>query len=221
MIEYPSQRHRMVSRQLRQRGIHDARVLEVMDRVPREWFVPPEARAQAYDDRALPIGSAQTISQPYMVSLMTQELRLSGSEKVLEIGTGSGYQAAVLAELCSEVYTVERLRDLSLRARAVLDTRGYENVRFHIGDGTLGWAEHAPYDRIVVTAMAPALPDPLFQQLCEGGILVIPIGTPDRQTLQAIEKVSGKPRVRDLCGCLFVHLFGAQGWPDPSVEPGD
>ena len=221
MSEYPSQRHRMVSRQLRERGIHDQRVLDAMDRVPREWFVPPEAREQAYDDRALPIGAAQTISQPYMVALMTQELRLVGSEKVLEIGTGSGYQTAVLAELCGTVFTVERLRELSLRARAVLDARGYANVHFHVGDGTLGWPDHAPYDRIVVTAMAPALPEPLFQQLGEGGTLVIPIGDPERQTLQAINNVSGRPRVREICGCLFVRLIGAAGWPEDDEPPRD
>lgn len=221
VVEYARKRRHMVSRQLRGRGITDGRVLDAMDRVPREWFVRPEERDQAYDDRALPIGCQQTISQPYIVSLMSQELMLRGTERVLEIGTGSGYQTAILAELAAEVYTVERVRELSLRARMALDARGYQNVHYHIGDGTLGWPEHASYDRIVVTAMAPEVPASLFDQLGEGGVMVIPVGSPKSQMLQAVHKENGEQRVRDLCPCLFVRLVGQEGWPDGEEDPNE
>lgn len=212
MAEFKQQREAMVSQQLWARGIHDERVLAAMQKVPREWFVLPEQRDASYADRALPIGCDQTISQPYMVALMTQELTLSGDERVLEIGTGSGYQTAVLAELCAEVYTIERIRDLSLRARSILDARGYENVHFLIGDGSKGWPEQAPFDRILTTAMAPEMPRTLFAQLSEGGVLVIPLGNEDRQMLQQIRKQDGKPVVRDVCACMFVKLIGGEGW---------
>lgn len=212
MTDFQHQREAMVSQQLWTRSIHDERVLAAMGKVAREWFVPPDYRDASYADRALPIGCEQTISQPYMVALMTQELLLTGTERVLEVGTGSGYQTAVLAELCAEVYTIERIRELSLRARGILDARGYENVHFLIGDGSKGWPEQAPFDRVLTTAMAPEMPTALFAQLEENGILVIPIGSEDRQMLQQIRKQDGKPVVRDVCACMFVKLIGSEGW---------
>lgn len=204
----------MVEQQLRVRGITDARVLAAMERVPREWFVPPELRDRAYADSALGIGAEQTISQPYIVGLTTQALQIAGGHRVLEIGTGSGYQTAILAELGAEVFTIERLTPLSLRARGVLDALGYERIHFSIGDGTLGWPDEAPFDRVVITAMAPELPKSLFAQLREGGRMVIPIGTPDRQSLDLISKLGGQPIYEHLCGCLFVKLIGEQGWSE-------
>ena len=214
MSDYRSSRQAMITSQLRQRGITDDRVLSAINKVPREWFIPPSQRERAYADMALPIGHEQTISQPYMVAVMTQELQLKGSERVLEIGTGSGYQTAVLAELAAEVYTIERLKDLSLRARSILDGRGYTNIHYHIGDGTLGWPDHAPYDRIIVTAAAPSLPKSVFAQLAERGVIVIPLGPYERQQLQAIHKIAGRPAERDVCPCVFVKLLGAEGWPE-------
>jgi len=204
----------MVRRQLAARGIDDPRVLTAMSKVPRERFLPPSLQADAYADRALPIDCAQTISQPFIVALMTQAMRLTGSERVLEIGTGSGYQAAVLAELAREVVTVERHADLSRGAGAVLAELGYRNVTLFCGDGTLGHPDRAPYDRIMVTAASRDVPAPLFDQLAEGGILVIPLGGRDYQNLQAIEKRPGHPLTIDLSPCRFVPLVGDQGWPE-------
>ena len=203
----------MLHTQLRRRGILDRRVLAAMAKVPRERFVPASSRRDAYADRALAIDCAQTISQPYIVGLMTQALELSGTEKVLEIGTGSGYQTAVLAELVREVVSLERYAELSGGASAVLSELGYRNVTLVVGDGTLGRADRAPYDRIIVTAAAAQYPPALFDQLDEGGILVIPLGQRDYQTLQAIRKVGGRPESENLSACRFVPLVGACGWP--------
>jgi len=207
-------RLQMVRRQLAARGIDDPRVLAAMSKVPRERFLPPSLQADAYADRALPIDCGQTISQPFIVALMTQAMRLTGSERVLEIGTGSGYQAAVLAELAGEVVTVERHADLSRRAGTVLAELGYQNVTLVCGDGTLGYPDRAPYDRIMVTAASRDVPPPLFDQLAEGGILVIPLGGRDYQNLQAIERRAGRSVTVDLSPCRFVPLVGDQGWPE-------
>jgi protein-L-isoaspartate(D-aspartate) O-methyltransferase len=218
MSEYDDQRQQMVDRQLRARGIGDERVLTAMNHVPREWFVTPELRDRAYADSALGIGAAQTISQPYIVALSTQALAVEPGHRVLEVGTGSGYQTAILAELGAEVFTIERIGPLSLRARSVLDALGYENIHFRIGDGTLGWPEEAPFDRVLLAAMAPELPHSLFAQLREGGRMVMPVGTTERQSLQRITKVSGQPTTEELCGCLFVKLIGQEGWPEGGDE---
>lgn len=207
----------MLQRQLQQRDIIDPRVLAAMARIPRERFLPAECHDEAYADRALPIDCGQTISQPFMVALMTQVLELSGNESVLEIGTGSGYQTAILAELAREVVSIERHAALTQQAAAVLAALGYTNVALLTGDGTLGWSERAPYDRIMVTATAAQCPPPLFAQLAEGGILVIPLGSKEYQTLQAIRKVDGAPRAANISGCRFVPLVGSAGWPEPPL----
>lgn len=212
MADYERERQRMVDVQLRARGITDKRVLDAMGAVKREWFVPSEQRPHAYDDGSLEIGLGQTISQPYIVGLMSQALRLQGGERVLEVGTGSGYQTAMLVELGAEVFTIERLRMLSLRARSALDALAYEGVHFHVGDGTAGWPEEAPFDCIVATAMAPQLPRPLFAQLRSTGRLVIPIGIESRQTLYCITNREGQPHYEPLCSCVFVRLIGSDGW---------
>jgi protein-L-isoaspartate(D-aspartate) O-methyltransferase len=195
---------------LRERGIGSSRVLAAMASVPRERFVPHEAQPMAYDDRALPIACEQTISQPYIVALMSDALELSGDERVLEIGTGSGYQTAILAELAARVVTIERHAELSCGAERVLGELGYTNVTFLVGDGTLGWAEQAPYDRILVAAAAVRVPPALEEQLAEGGTLVIPVGTSEGQVLEAYHKVGGKLYAEPLSGCRFVPLVGAQ-----------
>jgi protein-L-isoaspartate(D-aspartate) O-methyltransferase len=191
-------------------GIKNTRVLAAMDRVPREKFLPEELAHLAYADRAVPIGCEQTISQPYIVALMTEALDLTGVEHVLEIGTGSGYQTAILAELAASLVTIERHEELSQRARDVLSACGYRNVTFVVGDGTLGWSELAPYDRILVAAAAAHVPPALEAQLSEGGILVIPLGERDGQMLQVFRKVAGRLHGESLTSCRFVPLVGAQ-----------
>ena len=203
-----------IARQVHARGIDDRRVLHALARFARERFVPPAVREHAAADRALAIGLDQTISQPYIVAVMTVELALTGVERVLEVGTGSGYQAAILAQLAAEVYTVERLATLSLRARGLLDGLGLVNVRYRIGDGSLGWPEHAPFDRIVVTAAAPELPPALFDQLAEGGRLVAPLGDESDQYLTTVLKQEGRPLARRGIACRFVPLIGAEGWAE-------
>ena len=203
-----------VARQVRDRGVRDPRVLDAIARISRARFLPPAQRPLAEDDRAVAIGFEQTMSQPFMVAVMTQELALTGRERVLEVGTGSGYQTAVLSSLAAEVFTVERHRTLSLRARAILDGLGRTNIHYRVGDGTLGWPEAAPFDRILVTAAAPAFPRALFAQLAEDGILVAPLGDENTQMLEAIRKQSGNPVARSLMACRFVKLIGAQGWSD-------
>lgn len=208
----PSNEQAGLRRQLEAHGITDLRVLDVMEQTRRDLFVPEELRAQAFDDCALPIGAGQTISQPYIVALMTQSLELEGSEHVLEIGTGSGYQTAVLAQLCRDVVTVERLEELAKRARSLLAQLDIENVLYRFGDGTLGCPEFAPYDGILVTAAAPEIPEPLFRQLKPGGRMIIPVGEERRQKLLAVENRGGDVFARDICDCSFVKLIGAAGW---------
>lgn len=196
----------MVERQLRSRGIRDERVLKVMSRVPREAFLPREIVHEAYLDCALPIDCQQTMSQPIIVAMMSEALELSGSERVLEIGTGSGYQTAILAELAAEVFSIERHADLTRQAEARLKGLGYRNVELRVGDGSLGWPEKAPFDRMIVTAAARACPPALWEQLVEGGVLVGPFGPAAEQTLYALRKIDDQPETRVLTGCRFVPL---------------
>ena len=202
------QRQEMVSDQLRGRDITDARVLEVMAELPRERFVTKSLLSEAYTDAPLPIGQAQTISQPYIQALMTQHLCLSGQEKALEVGTGSGYQTAILAKLCREVHTIERLAELSDTARGVLQSLGLANIHYHIGDGSTGVAEAAPYDAIIVTAACPAVPQPLQEQLAEQGRLVAPIGSQGTQDLIVMTREGDRFKRRSICPCRFVPLLG-------------
>ena len=206
-----NQREKMVRDQLERRGISDPDVLAAFRRVPRHLFVPEVMRHRAYEDCPLPIGEGQTISQPYTVAAMTEALELSGSEVVLEIGTGSGYQTAILAELAEWVYSVERLRELSGRARKTLEELGYDNFALRVGDGTLGWRENGPYDAIIVTAGGPEIPKPLIEQLKEGGRLVIPVGDLNTQALILGEKRDGRLVTRELGAYRFVELIGAFG----------
>ena len=194
------------------RGIKDPRVIEAMLRVPRHAFVEEALADRAYDDRPLPIGEKQSISQPYMVALMTEALQLNGDEKVLEIGTGSGYQSAILAELARNVFSIEKIRTLATQARTILDGLQYYNVAIHVGDGTLGWSEHAPYDAIVVTAGSPSLPQPLVDQLATGGRLVIPLGDEHAQVLKRIRSSDSGLEEEPLGECRFVKLWGKYGW---------
>ena len=202
----------MVDDQLRARGIADERVLAAMERVPREQFVAEELRDRAYDDAALPIGEGQTISQPYMVARICEALALRGGERVLDIGTGSAYQAAVLAELAGEVLTIERLATLARSAREALARAGYERVRVYVGDGTLGLPEHAPFAGIAVAAAAPLMPQAVYEQLEPGGRLVVPIGGLEAQELQLIVRSPEGPAVLRSVPCRFVPLVGEQGF---------
>jgi protein-L-isoaspartate(D-aspartate) O-methyltransferase len=206
------QRRKMVDWQLRGRGIRDARVLDAMTRVPRHEFVAPEFRAQAYDDHPLPIGEEQTVSQPYIVAAMLESLALEPSATVLEVGTGSGYQTALLAELAQRVFSVERLAGLAESAADRLARLGYGNVTVVVGDGSLGLPEHAPYDAIVVSAAAPKIPQPLFDQLQEGGRMIIPVGPAYGQELQFVRKQEGLAASTSLDACRFVPLIGEQGY---------
>jgi protein-L-isoaspartate(D-aspartate) O-methyltransferase len=210
--EHEVERKAMVEHQLRRRRIGDERVLAAMEKVPRHRFLASPDDRGAYGDYPLPIGEGQTISQPYMVALMTEALCLAGAERVLEIGTGSGYQAAILAELAREVHSVERFAGLAERARAVLVALGYHNVTVIVGDGSLGHPEAAPYDRIIVTAAAPHIAQPWVDQLAEGGILVAPVGDRWGQSLMRCVKRAGKVGQEDLGGCVFVPLVGEHGW---------
>jgi len=205
-------RERMVEEQLIERGISDSRVIAAMARVERHRFVEEALWARAYEDRALPIGLRQSISQPFMVALMTQSLELKGHERVLEIGTGSGYQTAVLAELAANVFSMERISSLATTAREVLDTLAYHNVAVRVADGTLGWAEEAPFDAILVAAGSPRVPRPWIAQLRDGGRLVFPIGEEELQTLVRIRKEDGRLREEYLGDCRFVKLVGRYGW---------
>jgi protein-L-isoaspartate(D-aspartate) O-methyltransferase len=209
---YRSLREQMVRSQLVHRKIGDVRTLDAMKKVPREVFVPEKYRVSAYDDRPLPIGEDQTISQPYMVALMTQALELRGGEIVLEIGTGSGYQTAVLAEMAKTVFSIERIGVLADRARALLEQLGYANVTVLVGDGTQGVAEHAPFDAIIVTAGSPGVPVSLKEQLADGGRLVIPVGSRGYQELNRIRREGDHFVTENLGGCVFVPLIGVQGW---------
>jgi protein-L-isoaspartate(D-aspartate) O-methyltransferase len=203
----------MVETQLRARGIEDGRVLAAMRRVPRELFLPSELRSRAYDDAALPIGGGQTISQPYMVARICEELALRGGERVLDVGTGSGYQAAVLAELAGEVHSIERLAPLAEQARERLESAGYAGrVHVHVGDGTRGLPEAAPFDAIAVAAAAPEVPASLYEQLEPGGRLVVPVGGRWEQLLEVIVRTPGGPVVVRTVPCRFVPLLGEEGF---------
>jgi protein-L-isoaspartate(D-aspartate) O-methyltransferase len=202
----------MVAEQLTGRGVSDARVLEAMRRVPRHRFVQEALQARAYGDHPLPIGEDQTISQPFIVGLMTSLLELTGREKVLEVGTGSGYQTAVLAAVARRVCSIERLPRLAERARALLEVLGCRNVWIRVGNGALGWPDEAPFDRIIVTAAGPTIPPPLVQQLAEGGRMVLPVGGADSQTLTVVDNIGGEARQRIHGECKFVKLVGKYAW---------
>ncbi len=209
---YAELRHEMVEKQIRRRGIADPRVLSAMERVPRHEFVPDVHRARAYEDSPLPIGEGQTISQPYIVAAMTAALHLTGPERVLEVGAGSGYQAAILSLLAAEVYTIERSAPLAHSASERVARLGYPNVHVHCGDGTLGLPEFAPFDAILVGASAPAIPAPLAAQLAQGGRMIIPIGDTDSQELRLLERIGEGFEIRTLDPCRFVPLVGRYGW---------
>ena len=212
--DYRLARERMVKNQLVPRGIDDQRVLDAMGRIHRHLFVEEALRGEAYNDHPLPIGHKQTISQPYIVALMTEALELKGTERVLEIGTGSGYQTAILAELAKAVYTVERVEPLLVKSKQLLQELGYTNIHFKVSDGTIGWEEFAPYDAVMVTAGAPKIPQPLLDQLAEGGRMVIPIGNRYGQDLILVKKDKGRFLEKNLGGCRFVDLIGNHGWKD-------
>jgi protein-L-isoaspartate(D-aspartate) O-methyltransferase len=205
-------RHNMVTQQLIKRGIEDPRVLQAMRDTPRHLFVPARHRAMAYEDMPLAIGHEQTISQPLMVAMMTAALQLDGHERVLEIGTGSGYQAAILSRLAVVVFSIERIPELAAQARATLAMAGIMNVHVFVGDGSLGLPEHGPYDAVVVTAASPKVPPALVDQLKPGGRLIIPVGDRYEQTLIRLTATSNGPQVERLGGCRFVPLIGQQGW---------
>ncbi len=211
---YAGEREAMVRHQIASRGIADRRLLAALRAVPRHCFVPPEIQRRAYEDRPLEIGSGQTISQPYMVAKMTELLKLTPQSRVLEIGTGSGYQAAVLAELVAEIISVERFPELAETARERLDALEYGNVTVVVGDGTLGWLELAPYDGIIVTAAAPAIPQALQSQLALGGRLVCPVGSRDLQQLKIVTRdAEDHCTEHESIRCMFVPLVGREGWP--------
>jgi protein-L-isoaspartate(D-aspartate) O-methyltransferase len=213
--EYDSKRNQMVESQLVQRGIRDPKVINAFKKVPRHLFLDEALWPQAYEDHPVPIGEKQTISQPYIVALMTEALQLTGTEKVLEIGTGSGYQTAILAEVAEHVYSIERIPSLAKRARKTLDKLNYTNVMITIGDGTAGWEEYSPYQAIIVTAAAPDAPDPLLRQLDTQGRLIVPIGDEYFQDLMLYVK-EGEDRYREenYGGVRFVKLIGDYGWRD-------
>jgi len=204
----------MVESQIRQRGVTSSRVLAAMTKVPRHRFVPPHLWDQAYNDYPLPIGENQTISQPYIVALMTEALDLRSTDKVLELGTGSGYQAAILAELAAQVFSIDRVPSLARKAEETLKALGYSNVRIRVGDGTLGWPEEAPFDAIMVTAGSPQIPPPLLEQLAPGGRLVIPVGDQFSQTLTRVRRTAEGLKYEYLGGCRFVKLIGRYGWQE-------
>ena len=210
--EFRGARRRLVE-MLQDKGIRDLAVLRAIDTVPRHQFVPPSVRHRAYEDSALPIGNSQTISQPYVHARAIEQLALTGKERVLEIGTGSAYQTALIAELAAQVFSVERYRELLDRARLLLQQANVRNVSLSLGDGTLGWREYAPYDGIVVSAGAPSVPTALESQLAEGGRLLIPIGDKEEQMLTLYTKRGGRLERRDITPVRFVPLIGAQGWP--------
>jgi len=215
MDRYLKQRLKMVESQIRARGIRDPRVLKAMETVPRHLFVNEALRDQAYNDNPLPIDGGQTISQPYIVALMTEAMELKGNEKVLEIGTGSGYQTAVLAELAEHVFSIDRIASLASGARRLLESLNYFNVAVRVGDGTYGWREEAPFDAIIVTAGAPNIPKTLLEQLAIGGRLVIPAGGRHSQVLIKLTRLSenlNDVKKEDLGGCRFVDLIGEYGW---------
>lgn len=209
--DFEAQRQQLIET-LRTAGVRDERVLAVLANTPREMFVDDEQREYAYADRALPISMGQTISQPLMVAMMTQALQLNGRERLLEIGTGSGYQTAVLAHLAAHVYSIERHQQLAYQAALHLEQFGIQNVALYVGDGSLGWPAEAPYDGIIVTAAAPEIPTPLLEQLVIWGKLVIPVGSQERQDLLVVHRAPWGPETRSLGKCVFVPLVGEEGW---------
>jgi len=211
---YDNLRNTMVKEQLADRGIRDKLVLSAFQKVPRHRFVPEDSIEDSYCDYPLQIGYDQTISQPYMVALMTESLALSGGERILEVGTGSGYQTAILAEIVKEVYSIERVSELAERAKQTFDELGYKNIHIKVADGTLGWEECAPYDGIIVTAGAPDVPEPLLRQLKNPGRVVVPIGTNFGQMLQLVSKLNGRVESKNICYCVFVPLIGRYGWSE-------
>lgn len=208
---HDSLRRRLVD-EIAGQGIRDERVLEAVRRIPRHLFVPEEFADRAYENHPVAIGQGQTISQPYMVACMTQALELKGGEKVLEVGSGSGYQTAVLKALHAEVYTIERLPELSDRARQNVERAGYPGVHYRVGDGSRGWPEEAPFDRVLVTAGAPTMPVSLVEQLREGGSMVIPVGGEEEQDLLLVRRDKGRVTRERICSCIFVKLLGDEGW---------
>ena len=212
MVDFSKARSKMVEEQIVSRGIKDAKLIAAMKKIPRHLFVEEALQNQAYSDHPLPIGEKQTISQPYMVALMTEALLLTGKEKVLEIGTGSGYQTAIVAELSEKVFSVERIRILAIRARKLLYELGYFNVEIKIFDGTFGWIQESPFDAIVVTAGSPDIPQPLIDQLAIGGKLVIPVGNTFVQELFRVTRTEEGVKKENLGGCRFVKLIGKYGW---------
>lgn len=211
-MDFTILRKRMVEEQLQARGIKDARVLEVFSKVERHRFVPDDFQGSAYADYPVPIGEGQTISQPFIVALMTESLGVGPADRILEIGTGSGYQAAILAELAKDVYTIERVESLAKRAGVLFSELGYHNIRLKVDDGTLGWKEEAPFDKIIITAASPRIPLPLTEQLAEGGRLILPLGETFSQILTLAEKKQGQLLQQQICGCIFVRLVGKYGW---------
>jgi len=212
MIDFSKARLKMVEEQIISRGIKDEKLIAAMNKIPRHLFVEEALQSQAYTDHPLPIGEKQTISQPYMVALMTEALLLTGKERVLEIGTGSGYQTAILAELSEKVFSVERIRPLAIRARKLLYELGYFNIEIKIFDGTFGWMDESPFDAIMVTAGSPDIPQPLIDQLAIGGRLVIPVGDALVQDLFRVTKTEAGVKKDDFGGCRFVKLIGKYGW---------
>lgn len=212
MGQFATSRNRMVQEQLINRDIVDPATIKAMSEVPRHLFVDDAMQGRAYGDHPLPIGAGQTISQPYIVATMTQALGLTGTEKVLEIGTGSGYQAAVLSRICDQVYTVERINSLLARARKIFDKLRYYNIRSKLDDGTMGWPDNGPYDAIIVTAGGPEVPEPLLDQLCDNGRLIIPVGDQHVQELQLVQKNEGQVEMSCLASVRFVDLVGEHGW---------
>jgi len=206
-MEYETLRKKMVEDQLSSRGIKNKRVLDAFGKVERQRFVPEELRPSAYSDYPIPIGEGQTISQPYIVALMVEALDLSGSERVLEVGTGSGYQTAILAELSKQVYSIERIEGLAKRAGECL-ALGYKNIKIQVADGSLGWPEEAPFDRIIISAASPRIPLPLTEQLSNNGKLILPMGEVFNQVLTLVEKNDNKLISKGICGCIFVPLVG-------------
>ncbi len=211
-MDYEILRRQMVQEQLIPRGIKNLRVLDSFYKIERHLFIPENLRKSAYADFPLPIAEGQTISQPYIVALMTESLGLTGKEKVLEIGTGSGYQTAILAELTGDVYSIERFEALAEKAQTILSELGYKNIKIKVGDGTLGWEEGAPFDRIIITAASHKIPMPLIEQLADNGRLILPLGESFSQVLTLVEKKDGELKSTDICGCVFVPLVGKHGW---------
>jgi protein-L-isoaspartate(D-aspartate) O-methyltransferase len=212
--DFARARERMVRDQLSARGIKDERLLKVMGKIPRHLFIEEALADEAYDDHPVPIGEQQTISQPYIVALMTEALELTGKENTLEIGTGSGYQTAILAELSKSVYTIERIESLLVKARKILAELGYDNIVFKLFDGTVGWEEYAPFDTVMVTAGAPSVPNPLVEQLADNGRMIIPVGDRYSQELIKVIRKGKTLKQESLGGCRFVSLIGVYGWQD-------